>query len=179
VEGKIQYKVLPLNYLTDGFLQTFKRYQETKRVWYKDQLEFRLKDDYFIDDWSEEKKVLVIQELRQCIKNGGVVIGAYDDHELVGFANVEGKRFGSKQEYVELPYIHVSSGRRGFGIGSNLFKFGCVEARKFGAAKLYIAAHPSIESQAFYKEMKCVPAAEINTDIYNREPLDIQLEKVL
>jgi predicted N-acetyltransferase YhbS len=177
--SKHVYKTLTLNDLSPGLLQSFIRYQETKRVWQQDNNEFQVKDDYFIDDWSEEKKESVIEELRQCITDGGVVIGSFDNDELVGFASVESMRFGSEDEYVELSYIHVSGGQRGFGIGSNLFKRCCEVARRLGAKKLYIAAHPSIESQDFYKAVGCTPAVEINRDIWDKERLDIQLEKVL
>lgn len=45
-----------------------------------------------------------------------------------------------------------------------------------GAKKLYIAAHPAEETQKFYKSVGCLPAIEVNREIYDKEPLDIQLE---
>ncbi len=179
MESKISYKVLELTDISDGLLNSFHRYQETKNVWYLEEDEFNTKEDYFIDDWSDDNKKLVIQDLRLCAANGGFVAGAYEGKELVGFASVESERFGSKHQYVELPYIHVSSEVRGLGIGKKLFEICCRESKRLGAVKLYIAAHPSIESQAFYKAAGCKRAVEINDDILKREPLDIQLEKIL
>ncbi|MDM5314538.1 GNAT family N-acetyltransferase [Fictibacillus sp. b24] len=179
MESKIVYKILELTDLGDNLLDSFKRYQETKNVWYLEEDELKTKDDYFIDDWSADKKKLVIDELRLCVTNNGIVAGAFDGEKLVGFASVESERFGSKNQYVELPYIHVSSEARGLGIGKKLFEICCKESKKLGAEKLYIAAHPSIESQAFYDAVGCKRASEINVDVLKKEPLDIQLEKIL
>ena len=79
-------------------------------------------------------------------------------------------------DYVELPYIHVSRELRGSGIGKRLFEICCKEAKLLGAKKLYIAAHPSVETQRFYKHRGCTLASEINTVIFNKEPLDLQME---
>lgn len=68
---------------------------------------------------------------------------------------------------------------RGIGIGKKLFALCCQEAKRLGGNKLYIAAHPSIESQSFYRAVGCSPAEEVNERIFKREPLDIQLERVL
>jgi hypothetical protein len=45
-----------------------------------------------------------------------------------------------------------------------------------GAQKLYISAHSSQESQAFYKAMGCVEAMEYNKRLVSEEPCDCQLE---
>lgn len=179
MESRISYKMLKRTDITDDFLNSFNRHQETKMVRYLEDGEFKTKDDSFIDDWSAAKKKLVIEELKLCVTNNGIVAGAYEGMKLVGFASVESERFGSNLQYVELPYIHVSSETRGLGVGKKLFEICCKESKKLGAAKLYIAAHPSIESQAFYEAVGCRHAKEINMEIVKREPLDIQLEKIL
>ena len=45
-----------------------------------------------------------------------------------------------------------------------------------GAKKLYISAHSSVESQAFYKKMGCVEAREYSQIHVEQEPWDCQLE---
>lgn len=172
----ITCKVLDLEDLNSRFLSEFNRHQVTEQVWFQDQDEYKLKLDHFIDEWDDDKKAIVIEDLRRCVSQGGKVIGAYEKDGLAGFANIEGLLFGSKKDYVELPYIHVSYERRGSGIGKKLFIECCKEAKKLGAKKLYIAAHPSVESQAFYKAMGCKSAVEINQHIFEKEPLDLQLE---
>ena len=92
---------------------------------------------------------------------------------------MESNRFGTRKEYVELPYIHVSQELRGSGIGKRLFEICCEIAKQLGAEKLYIAAHPAVETEHFYKQMGCTLAREINPQILNKEPLDLQMERLL
>lgn len=179
MKNKITCRLLELADLNHNFLAEFNRYQVTDQVWFKENNQYKIKSDHFIDEWNDDKKALVIEDLRKCLSNGGIVIGSYDEDGLAGFANIESLLFGSKKEYAELPYIHVSSELRCSGIGRELFMKCCKEAKKLGAVKLYIAAHPSIESQGFYKAMGCKHAVEINESILEREPLDLQLEKLL
>lgn len=178
-EDRIMCKVLGLEDLKDTFLHGFNRYQVTDQVVFKDNHLYKVKSDYFIDDWDDNKKSRVIHDLRTCIAEGGKVIGAYEEEALAGFANIKSPFFGSQMKYIELPYIHISRERRGTGIGKKLFTKCCEEAKILGAEKLYIAAHPSVESQGFYTAMGCIEAVEINEKIVSREPLDIQLEKIL
>ncbi|WP_419877459.1 GNAT family N-acetyltransferase [Brevibacillus centrosporus] len=176
---EIRYRELSPAELDASLLRSFNRYQETNRVWYIEGGEWKQKDDHFVDHWDDDKKQLVLQDLQRCVREGGVVVGAFATDTLVGFANIEGELFGSQGEYVELPYIHVSNEQRGKRIGGTLFALCCEKAKTLGAKKLYIAAHPSIETQHFYRSAGCVLAAEINQRIYQREPLDIQLERML
>lgn len=178
-EHHITYKVLGLGDLDPTLLKKFNRYQETNRVWFKENDQYNLKDDRFVEQWNDEKKTLVINSLQNCVKSGGIVIGAFADRDLVGFVSVEGELFGSNKEYLELSYIHVSNEWRNSGVGRKLFKLCCVKAKQTGAKKLYIGAHPSEESQHFYRSVGCTFAAETNQKIYDKEPLDIQLEFVL
>ncbi|MGP1906767.1 GNAT family N-acetyltransferase [Metabacillus sp. JX24] len=159
-----------------GLLDQFVRYQKTDRVWYEENGQFRVKEDSFTDDWDLEKKKEVIQSLKQCVQAGGTVIGAFLAERMIGFAAVEGKKFGRRRHYLELSYIHVSHEARGRGTGLELFKLACIYAKQMGAEKMYIGAHPSAETQHFYRKAGCVPAKEINGEIYSREPLDLQLE---
>ncbi|HYK74247.1 MAG TPA: GNAT family N-acetyltransferase [Pseudoneobacillus sp.] len=176
---KILYKELLLDDLHPSLLTNFNRYQETNMVLYKDNDKYRLKRDYFVEEWDDVKKREIVQSLQQCVQIGGIVIGAFHSEHLIGFANVEGEFFGTEKQYLELPYIHVSNEYRNFGIGKQLFQLCCEKAEQKGAKKLYIAAHPSEETQHFYRSVGCIYAEEINDEILAREPLDIQLERVL
>ncbi|WP_142296497.1 GNAT family N-acetyltransferase [Lottiidibacillus patelloidae] len=177
--NNITYRKLKVEDLNDDFLARFKRYQVTNKVLANRENSLYEKEDYFIDDWDNAKKVNIAREMRNCVLTGGAVIGAFREEELVGFANINNNHFGKTLDYVELPYIHVSKNYRGYNVGKSLFYLCCESAKKLGARKLYIGAHPSIETQSFYKAMGCTLAKEINEEIYNREPLDIQLEYVL
>ena len=129
--------------------------------------------------WNNEKKTLVIEALHNCIKSGGTVIGAFINMDLIGFVSIEGEIFGINRDYLELSYIHVSNEYRNMGIGKKLFEQCCIKAKGKSATKLYIAAHPSIESQQFYRSVGCTYAVEVNKRILDKEPLDIQLEYLL
>jgi len=175
----IEYKSLHISELHERLLQDFERFQITNSVWFKTDVGFSVKEDHFIDQWDHQKKKRVIEDLKTCLRNGGIVYGAFADNQLAGFANVENRRFGEHYQYVELPYIHVSKPFRGYGIGKGLFTRCCTAAKYLGAQKLYIAAHPSVESQQFYNRMGCTFAEEVNKEISDREPLDLQLEYCL
>ena len=157
----------------------------------------------FTEDWDDAKYLSLCDELRRTLASGGAVIAAYapeaeaaeepeepeeydwyveDDivppcRAVIGFCcAVEAKRFGSGEQYVELSVIQVSAPYRRRGIGKGLFRRAAKAARAFGAKKLYISAHSSVESQAFYKAVGCVEATEYNESIAAREPYDCQLE---
>lgn len=176
---KIFYRALQQSDFTPDLLASFHRYQETTCVWYEKDGDYLLKEDHFIDEWDDQKKQQVISSLQACVASGGAVVGAFVENALIGFANVEGARFGSAGQYVELPYIHVSNEWRKAGLGRSLFQQICDQARQLGAKKLYIAAHPSEETQHFYRRVGCTYAMEINEEILAREPLDIQMEYLL
>lgn len=176
----IEVRNVSANDINEKFLIDFDRYQETEDVWYiNGQTKVDTRSDYFIDNWSEEQKQDISLYLRECSKNGGGVVCAMDGKKVIGFANVEKRFFGSKNQYIPLPFIHVSNAYRGEGIGRQLFLKCCQIAKDLGAEKLYIGAHPAVETQQFYQSVGCVIAEEVNQEIYEKEPLDLQLEKKL
>ncbi|WP_223700014.1 GNAT family N-acetyltransferase [Sutcliffiella deserti] len=162
--------------IMDTLLQDFNRYQKTTHVFVQDGEEITVMKDEFIDDWDEGKKQKISADLRRTAAAGGAVIGARRAGMLIGFAVLEPERFGKKDVYLELSYIHVSRELRGQGLGKKLFQKSLQTAKEMGATKLYIGAHPSVDTQKFYQEMGCVLAKEINQKIYQREPRDLQLE---
>lgn len=107
------------------------------------------------------------------------MIGAFVEGELKGFTAVKAGLFGANRGYLDLRYIHVSQDVRGRGIGHVLFKAAVKWAKAKGAKKLYISAHSSVESQAFYGAMGCVKAQELHTEHVRLEPYDCQLEYFL
>ncbi len=175
----VNYQKWLLEDLHDGLLSPFIRYQETNQVLVAHNNQLMVKDDSFIDDWNHAKKLSVIKALRTSIERGGIGIGVYDEKELIAFACIESYLFGSKEQYVELSYLHVSLTWRRSGIGKELFEICCKEAKGLGATHLYIAAHPSVETQRFYQSVGCKLASEINALILAKEPLDIQMERLL
>ena len=175
----IIFQKLDTDFLRKDALDNFNRYQIIKRCWRKQGEEWVLTDNPFIEDWDTDQKRNVVSELTSCISNNGVVLGAICDNKIIGFASVSPALFGKNSEYIELPLIQVSAEYRHKGIGRKLFELIADNARLLGAKKIYISAHSSEESQAFYRSVGCVDAVEINKTIAENEPFDCQMEYVL
>ncbi len=173
----IEYKILKETDISESFLDGYKRFYRTRKMCYLFEDELLVKDIDFIDDWDTVKLKSISLYLKGCIKRGGVVVGAFDEGRTVGFANLEPKIY--LEEYIVMPYIHVTSDYRGKGIGRILFSMLEEEARKLGGKKLYISTHPDVSAQRFYDSVGTVLATRFIKEIYDDEPADIQREKCL
>jgi GNAT superfamily N-acetyltransferase len=109
----------------------------------------RAGDAPFIDDWPKRIWFLV-HCLQNTLATGGVVLGAFADGALKGFASVESAPLGKAGDYRDLTCLHVSAELRGRGIGRELFTRAAQWARAHGGKKLYLSAHSAVETQAFY-----------------------------
>lgn len=173
----IKYSFLNDAQIGGSLLDSFNRYQKTSYVHYINKKgSLCTKANSFVDSWDKENLKGIVKYLKSCVQKGGDLLVATKNHKVIAFANIEAEIFGNSCNYIEMPFIHVSHDFRHKGIGTELFIKIAFRAQSRGAQKLYIASHPSIESQRFYKKMHCTPSKEINATIYNREPLDIQLE---
>jgi len=157
----------------------FDRRQEVTKCWRKVDGAWVLRDDPFLDDWSQEDYRFLVRCLKHTAATGGLVCGAFVDGELKGFVSVEPDPVGSRRQYLDLSSIHVSRDARGAGIGRELFSRAVAYAREKGAPALYISAHSAQESQAFYKAMGCIEAKEYQQEHVEKEPFDCQLERPL
>lgn len=172
----VNYRKLEKSEICEALFTDFNRYQEVNKCWRKENEQWILKDIAFIEQWGSNEYKYLVKCLQSTIDTGGAVFGAFVDNILAGFASIENKLFGSNKEYLQLSSIHVSCEKRGMGIGKNLFLLICDRAKEMGAEKLYISAHSSQESQAFYKAMGCVEAVEYDAGLVAEEPCDCQLE---
>ena len=169
--GKLTAENFDVNSLDD-----FIRHQQVKKCWRKINNVFMLVKNEYVEDWSLDRHREVACEILNGIKEGGVGFGAFCDGRVVGYTYLSKQLFGSKLQYMELKLFHVSEPFRGNGIGKELFKRTCTEAKQSGAKKLYISAHSSEESQAVYRSLGCMDAVEVNKDIAENEPYDVQME---
>ena len=117
-----------------------------------------------------------LEALKKTITSGGSALGAFEGGRLVGFCSVNPDIFGTKSKYVLLDQIFVSLEMRGKGVGKQLFLRSIEEARKFGAEKFYICAGSAEETIAYYRALGCVDAEEINSEFYEGDTRDMQLE---
>ena len=175
----IIYRPIEYSEIDTNLFASFVRRQIAEDCWRKVDGQWTIKSDPFIDDWSEGDYIFPVKCLRNTIRMGGGVFGAFSDEKLKGFVSVEGILFGSEKQYADLSSIHVSQDMRGVGIGRKLFMEAEEYAKKCGAKKLYISAHSAVETQAFYKAMGCVEALEYNKQHVEKEPFDCQLEYTL
>ena len=173
----ITYRQLNATDIYPNILDDFNRYQEVTKCWRKQNGEWVLIDNHFIDDWDEaKKKELATLYLPGTIERGGIVFGAFDNGKLIGFFALAGNLIGSRGQYIRLISLQVSYEYRKKGIGKELFSLCTRAAKKTGAEKLYISAHSSQESQAFYRAMKCVDTEEIILELFEAEPFDVHME---
>lgn len=172
----ITYAKLSRDNFNKYSLDNFIRYQEVKECLRKVGSEFILVPCEFIENWNLSKCRDVAKNIIEAIDKNYVVYGAFYKEQVVGFIYFDNNIFGSKNEYVELVMFQVSQPFRKKGIGKILFKYGCDDVRKTGVSKVYISAHSSRESQETYRKMGCINAIEINEQISENEPYDIQME---
>ena len=172
----IQYRTLCDEEICMELFQDFVRHQVVTKCLRLENNEWIVKDDPFIDDWTEKEYQILISCLKNTILSGGLVYAAFYEGKLKGFVSVEPELFGGEHKYLDLSSIHVSEDLRGKGLGSALFRFAKNWAREHGGKKLYISAHSAVESQAFYKKMGCVPACVYHQKHVEAEPYDCQLE---
>ena len=173
------YRTLTEGELCRELLGKFRRRQVVDLCRRRENGRWVVRPDPFIDDWSEEDCAFLLECLKNTLRTGGFVYGAFVDMALKGFVSVEPEPFGSEMQYLDLSSIHVSEDMRGRGIGAKLFRAAADWARGQGARKLYISAHSAVETQAFYAKMGCVEAAEYESGHVEREPFDCQLEYLL
>lgn len=175
----IKYRRLEEKEICRELFRQFIRRQEVGKCWRRVNGEWVIKDDPFVDDWSEADYGKLLACLKNTLSTGGFVYAAFCDGALKGFASVEAGLFGGEQGYLDLSSIHVSQDMRGQGVGRELFLAAKSWARESGGRKLYISAHSAVESQAFYKAMGCVEAAVYHPGHVAEEPFDCQLECAL
>lgn len=178
-ESPLRYEKLDGKNFSVNSLDHFVRHQQVTECWRKQDGEWKLVPMAFEENWSVEQCREIAADVALHMEKDQTAIGAFDGEELVGFITVSHNIFGNTAKYVELVCFQVSEPYRGRGIGKALFRRACEAAKQSGAEKMYISAQSSKESQAAYKALGCVHAAEINRKLAEEEPCDVQLEYVL
>lgn len=172
----LEYRTLQENEIDRELFRHFIRRQVVVKCRRRENGEWVIKDDPFVDDWTEQDYGVLIGCLKDTVRSGGFVFAAFDEGALKGFAAVLPEIFGGENRYADLAAIHVSEDMRGRGIGTELFRAAKLWAAGKGARKLYISAHSALESQLFYEKMGCVEAKLYCQKHVDEEPFDCQLE---
>lgn len=176
----IYFKEIKADELHSNMLKDFNRYQYVENDWYPNE-----NGGYFLvhqpheENWDDSQKIMIVDKWRVALNNGGKSFCAYDGENLTGFSFIDGTRFGSEQQYLELLYFHVSYEYRGKGIGKKLFNLCTEAARHLQCKKLYIVASSSEESQKAYHKLGCIYAKERIPNLYQQRPDDVHMEFLL
>ncbi len=176
---KLSYQILSKSQITRALFRSFDRHQVVTKCWKKGEGSWSLEEKFYVEEWSDAQYEFLVKCLQHTVDTGGFVFGVFAKERLIGFASVESHHFGSREQYVQLSCIHVSCESRGWGLGRGLFQCAVKGARRLGAEKLYISAHPAQETQAFYHALGCVEAEEYHKELVESEPDECQLEYVL
>ena len=178
MENIVFERLSPENFNLES-MDSFIRFEKVNQVWKMIHDKLVLADSDYIMEWDLEKRRGIARIILQGIQEDCFAYGAFCDGRVVGYIFVSKRPFGSANQYIELALFHISAPYRHMGIGKQLFKLACLEAKSIGAKKLYISAGPAAPTQTAYRKFGCVPATEINPKCVERAPLDIQLEYLL
>lgn len=179
INHQVLYRSLRADEINRELFRFFVRRQVVTKCWRRENGAWVVREEPFVDDWTEKDYEELVSCLQNTIATGGFVYAAFVENKVKGFVSVEPELFGEEQRYLDLSCIHVSEDRRGQKIGEELFLAAKKWAAEHGAAKLYISAHSAVESQGFYKKMGCVEAAVCHKGHVEKEPFDCQLECLL
>lgn len=147
----IVYRPIEFSETEIGLFSSFERKQNVTDCWRKIEGKWRIVNAPFTDDWNENDYIVLTESLKNTVKAGGLVYGAFVDGRLKGFVSVDGAPFGKERQYADLMYLYVSRDMRGRGIGRRLFGTAKEYARKIGTEKLYISAHSRSKHKRFIK----------------------------
>jgi GNAT superfamily N-acetyltransferase len=178
-QSSISYEEIFFYDLSPSLFDRFNRHQEVNFCWRNKAGKWLLQKAPSVEEWNKGDIVSLVDRLTYTLRSGGIMLGALINQYLVGFASIEYDSFGPDYEYIRLSNLYVSYGHRRRGIGRTLFFMACDAARRMGARKLYISAHPAEETQAFFKAVKCVEALHLSRELLSLSPCDRQLERVL
>jgi GNAT superfamily N-acetyltransferase len=125
-------------------------------------------------DTTELEEMIIRQKKIQ--KDGGYIVGAFDQDELAGVASVEKTKRGIASNYCKMDILYVSRNYRAMKLGYKLLEECKKTAKEFGAQSLYISATPTKNTVDFYLKNSAILTTELDTELYKLEPDDIHLE---
>ncbi len=176
MENEFVYRRLAEHEITLGLFSAFERRQVVTKCWRKNGGQWQIQEDPFVDQWDTADYAELVRCLRNTVRTGGVVYGAFGGGVLKGFVSVEAEPLELQGNYLDLTSLHVSEDCRRAGAGTALFRLAAAWAKAQGAEKLYISSHSAAETQAFYRGIGCRDALQRHAGHTAAEPFDCQLE---
>jgi len=116
-----------------------------------------------------------VNTLEHYVDNGGIALGAFASGRLVGI----GRRATPSAHDRAAGILHVSAPLRATGIGSCLSEQLEHIARTAGDSDMVVSATPSENTVRFYLGRGLQPMAEPLAELFELEPDDVHMSKVL
>jgi GNAT superfamily N-acetyltransferase len=114
--------------------------------------------------------------LEHHVEAGGIALGAFSDGQLVGIGVVVPHL---RPAIAQLAFLHVSEAFRAAGIGSRLSDELEQIARGAGDSEMVVSATPSENTVHFYLGRGYELAAQPLPELFELEPDDVHMRKVL
>ena len=128
------------------------------------------------DGHSEHSVEAKRDELEHYVDAGGIAFGAFMDGRLVGIGVVVPHL---RPAVAQLAFLHVTQTRRAMGIGSRLSGELEQVARAAGDSSMVVSATPSANTVRFYKGRGFELMPQPLPELFEREPEDVHMRKVL
>ena len=117
-----------------------------------------------------------VHALRHYVDGGGIALGAFAGSRLVGIGVVVPHL---RPRIAQLAFLHVSASWRSTGIGGRLSEQLEEIARAAGDSDMVVSATPSENTVRFYLGRGFQPMAEPLAELFEQEPEDVHMLKVL
>jgi GNAT superfamily N-acetyltransferase len=117
-----------------------------------------------------------VNSLEHYVDTGGIALGAFANGRLVGMGVVVPHL---RPGIAQLAFLHVSAPLRATGIGSRLSEQLEQIARTVGDSDMVVSATPSGNTVRFYLGRGFQPVAEPLAELFELEPDDVHMRKVL
>jgi len=128
------------------------------------------------DGHSEHSVEAKRDELEHYVDAGGIAFGAFMDGRLVGIGVVVPHL---RPAVAQLAFLHVTQTLRATGIGSRLSGELEQVARAAGDSSMVVSATPSANTVRFYKGRGFELMPQPLPELFEREPEDVHMRKVL
>lgn len=117
-----------------------------------------------------------IKFCRGHLQRNGRMYGAFDGEKLVGIGIIQPR---IRDGIAQLAYLHVSNHYRRKGIGGHITEALIREAKRTGARKMYVSATPTASAVGFYLSCGFEPVDKPIPELFELEPEDIHMMKIL
>jgi GNAT superfamily N-acetyltransferase len=128
------------------------------------------------DGHGEHSVAHQLHALEHYVDAGGTALGAFAGERLVGIGVVVPHL---RPGIAQLAFLHVSAPFRAAGVGRRLVEQLEQIARAAGDSDMVVSATPSENTVRFYLGRGFQPMGEPLAELYEREPEDLHLRKLL